>query len=508
MVILALVPYLALSAALGPITPIIAKQLHMSLQTMSLASGMGNAGYAVGTVLAVQLAQHLPQRRLLLLYATLLVIGSVLAAAASAPGVYIVGHVLQGLCTSLLLIAAVPPLIIGYGVGKMRWTAMILNMCIFGAVALGPVVGGIQAQSHGWRPLFWVIAAIAVGALVLAVLTFEDAPPADRTAPRDPTVIALAASGCVAAFFGASELLTHKFLDASTIGPLLGGLALIIVLLVHEYRSRHPLLCLRALKSTFPVAGITVAICAAAASVSTITLVSAVLAGRLSPVHLGLLNLPEFGGAVLTAIGLGLVFSTRLLHYYVLTGLLLLAAGIVVLVAQIPPGEGATAIGSGLVGIGVGASVAPALFITGFSLRSANVQRVFAIIELLRAVAAFMIAPIMLHLALTVGGNSTTGTRIALWICFGLAVGGALFGVILYLLGGVRPPTPSPERWLGGEEPAWESPPLLARLRRPSGEPVLVGATNGPSADLDGGRAGAPSGRPVSGPPAERQTPN
>ena len=36
MVMFALIPYLALSAALEPLTPIIAKQLHMSLQTMSL----------------------------------------------------------------------------------------------------------------------------------------------------------------------------------------------------------------------------------------------------------------------------------------------------------------------------------------------------------------------------------------------------------------------------------------------------------------------------------------
>ncbi len=41
MVMLALIPYLALSAALGPLTPIIARQLHMSLQTMSLGEGLG-----------------------------------------------------------------------------------------------------------------------------------------------------------------------------------------------------------------------------------------------------------------------------------------------------------------------------------------------------------------------------------------------------------------------------------------------------------------------------------
>ena len=83
MVVLFLVPYLALSAALQPITPLIASSLHMSLQTTSLGSGMANAAYAAGTVLAVQFAQHLPQRRMMLLYAVLLVIGSVLAAAAS-----------------------------------------------------------------------------------------------------------------------------------------------------------------------------------------------------------------------------------------------------------------------------------------------------------------------------------------------------------------------------------------------------------------------------------------
>ena len=82
MVMLALIPYLALSAALQPLAPIIGEQLHMSAQTMSLSSGLANAAYAVGTVLAVQFAQHLPQRRMLVGYAVVLVIGSILAAAA------------------------------------------------------------------------------------------------------------------------------------------------------------------------------------------------------------------------------------------------------------------------------------------------------------------------------------------------------------------------------------------------------------------------------------------
>jgi Major Facilitator Superfamily len=466
MVMFALIPYLALSAALEPLTPIIARQLHMSLQTMSLSSGLANAAYAAGTVLAVQFAQHLPQRRMLIVYATLLVIGSVLAAAAQDPGMYIAGHVLQGLCTSLLLISAVPPLAIGYPASKLRTTATIMNLCIFGAVALGPAIGGLQAQSLAWRPLFWIIAAIAVTALVLAVLTFDDAPPADPDSPIDPVAIALAATGCVAAFFGASELLTHPFLDGETIAPLLGGLATIVVLIVYQFRAKRPLLTIRSmLTSTMPVAGIVVALFAAAASVSATALTAGALAGRYGALHIGLLYLPEVAGAVITAILLGVVISKRAIHYLPLAGMVFLAAGIAVFRIDVPSSEAATLVGSGLTGIGLGATVAPALFVAGFSLPSASLQRVFAIVELMRAVAAFMIAPIFAHLAATVGPNLDAGTGIALWIGLGLALGGATIGIALYALGGARPQTPDVERFVAGEAPAWYSPPLLARVR-------------------------------------------
>ena len=467
MVVFALVPYLALSGALGPITPIIAERLHMSLQTMSLGSGMANAAYAVGTVLAVQFAQVLPQRRMMVVYASVLFVASVVTAAAADPAMFIVGHVLQGLCTSLLLISAAPPLFLGFPESRLRTTAMIMNMCIFGAVALGPLIGGIQASADNWRPLFWVVAGIAATALLLSLLTFEDAPPADPTAPRDPLAIVLAAVGAGAAFFGASELLTHPFLDTITIVPLLGGLATIVTLIINQSVRSRPLLTIRPmLTSTIPVAGIVVALFAAAASVSATELSAGVLATRYSPLHVGLLYLPEFAGAVATALALGVVLRHRSLQYLPLAGMASLAAGIIVFRIQLPPSQALTLIGSGLTGIGVGATVAPALFVAGFSLPSANLQRVFAIVELMRAVAAFMIAPVFAHFAATVGTGRYSGTGIALWIGAGLAIAGALIAVLLYVLGGARPQAPDIPLFLTGEAPAWPSPPLLAAVRR------------------------------------------
>jgi nucleotide-binding universal stress UspA family protein/MFS family permease len=476
MVILFLVPYLGLSAALQPLTPIIAGQLHMSPQAISLTGGLANAGYAVGTVLAVQLAQLLPQRRLLLVYGSALVIGSVLAAAATGPAMFIAGHVLQGLFTSMLLIAAAPPLFLGFPVDKLRWTAVILNLCIFGAVTAGPLVGGAQASFHAWRPLFWIVAGIAAAGLLMSLLTFQDAPPADPSAPHDLLAIGLAATGSVAAFWGAAELLTHRFLDPVAVIPLIVGLVLITTLWVYEYFARRPLLTVRALASTIPVSGVIVAICAAAASTSAIALTAVVLAPRYPPLHLGLLFIPELVAAIIAAIIFGAVFSRRLIHYFALTGMVLLVAGILVLRSTIPPTQTLTLVGSGLIGVGVGASVTPALFLAGFSLRSAAIQRVFAILELLRAVAAFLIVPILLHFATTLTGLATPAMDTALWICFGLSAGGALVGILLYLLGRVRPPAPALQRWMGGQEPAWYSPPLLAGVRGKTA-PALAAAS-------------------------------
>jgi MFS family permease len=478
MAIVALVPYLTLASALSPLTPFIERDLHMGPQTLALGLGMGNAGYALGTVLAVLFAQHLPQRLMLVFYCTLALIGSVLVASAQDPAMFIAGHILQGLCTSLLLIAAVPPLALGFGAEKLKYTSVIMGMCIFGAVAAGPVFGGLQANAHAWRPLLWIAAGVSALVVVLVLLTYDHTPPANRQAPKDPVAIGLAAAGSIAAFFGASELATHAFLSPETVIPLFAGLLLILTLITWETRSRNPLLPLGPLlESTIPVSGVAIALCAAAASVSVSDLTLSLVTAQHGALHAGLLFLPELAGALISAFALGAVLETKYLQYLPMVGMAFLAAGIGVFLIKVPSSSGLTLVGSGLTGLGLGATVAPALFGAGFSLPAANLQRVFAMVELLRGVAAFMIAPIFVHFAATVGGSSAAGTRDALWISLAIVVVGSVLATFLYLAGGARPRTPQMTAFLNGEGPAWPSPPLFARLRRAPGQ------TPGPAED-------------------------
>ncbi len=475
LLILLVVPYLGLSSALQPITPFLSATLHMTPQAVSTADGLANAGYAVGTVLALQLAQKLPQRRMLIVYASALLIGSVLAASAIDAAMYIAGHVLQGLCTSMLLIAAAPPLFLSFPARNLRYTVVITDLCIFGAVAAGPLVGGAQASFHAWRPLFWIIAGIAAAGLLLALLTFQDAPAADRSAPWDVRAIGLAAAGSVAAFWGAAQLTTHGFASPVVLAPLLGGLALIIALWVYQYRAANPLLRLRVFATTIPVSGTVVAICAAAAATSAIGLTATVLARHYPPLHVGLLYAPELGATVIASITFGLVFRTRYIHYFALAGIIFLVAGVLVLRSAVPPTQSVTLLGSGLTGIGIGASVTPALFLAALSLRSRDVQRVLSVLELFRAVAAFMVTPILAHFAVTLAGIPTSAIGTVWWVIFAIAAGGVLIAVLLYLLGGVRPAAPAVEAWMQGPEPAWYSPPLFAAIRGIGRRPATAG---------------------------------
>lgn len=466
LVVFALIPYLALSAALFPLIPVLTKSLGISQQSLELTTSMADAAYAFGTVMALQLAVHLPQRRMLIVYVSLFLVAALLAATEPTPGFFIGGYIVMGLCTSLMLIAAVPPLVTSWPTSKMPITGGIMNMCIFGAVALGPAIGGFQAGAKTWHLLFWLVVACSALAVVFSLLTYEDQPPQDESAPWDWVALALAGGGCAAAFFGAAELTTHPMLRWITIAPLVAGASMIVALIVYQYRSSNPLMPVAKLATTIPVAGVIVAMTAGASSFAVIELVQTAFKMKVSPTELGVLLLPEFGGAVITAVVFGALFRTRWVPVLAFAGMVFITGGSAVVTGVTGGSHTLVLVGSGLVGLGVGASVSPALFSTGFSLPPAQLQRVFALVELLRGVAAFMVAPIVMHLAMTVGPTQAAGLKIGIWTCLGIAALGGVVSAGLFVLGRARLTSPDLDRWQEENVPAWPSPPFLAILRR------------------------------------------
>jgi len=247
MVLAALTPFLVLSAAIPPLDGLIAPDVGLGTPGMEMSAGMADAAYCFGTILAVQLVTRLPGRRLLVLYAAVFTVASILTAAATAPEVFFVGRVFQGLSTSLMLITAAPALVLGFPTPRLRSTAMVMNMGIFGAVAIGPVIGGAFAGLGDWRLLFWISAGVGALAVALSLLTFADKPPTDREVEFDFGSLGLASVGCTAAFFGASGLVNHSFTAPIVLIPMLLGLACLVGLIAHQTFVRDPLMPVRQL---------------------------------------------------------------------------------------------------------------------------------------------------------------------------------------------------------------------------------------------------------------------
>ena len=103
--LLGLCPYIVLTTASLPLQPVLEKDLHTSAQTLQLAGGMSNAGYALGAVIAAMLAQRIVSRHLFLAYEAMFVAGSVLAVTATGGEIFFAGRVLQGVATGLMLVA-------------------------------------------------------------------------------------------------------------------------------------------------------------------------------------------------------------------------------------------------------------------------------------------------------------------------------------------------------------------------------------------------------------------
>lgn len=463
MVLCALTPFLALSSSIPPLEGAIGHGVGLGSPGLEMSAGMADAAYCFGTVLAIQLVTRLPGRRLLILYAVVFTLATVMTALAASPVPFFAGRILQGLTTSLMLITAAPALVLGWPIPRLRSTAATMNLGIFGAVALGPVIGGAFAGFGDWRALIWVAAGVGALAVALSILTFTDQPPSDRDVKFDPGSLSLAAGGCVAAFFGTSQLIHHSFGTPIVLIPLALGLVMLVGLIVHQAHVSDPLMPVRKLGHTIPIAAIALAMFAGAGSVALVGLVQLTIEHReLSTA----LFWPEFIGALLTAGVFGYLFFTRFIPLFAFAGLLLLALTGLLVTGVGGDSTALIALCTLGIGLGVGASVAPGLFVAGFSLPSRQLPRIFALVELLRGTAAFLTAPIVLHIAVNDGGSFDHGITTGAWIAGGLLVVGLITVTAIIASGGFRLQQPTIEPWMEGEGTAIDSPPLGAALRR------------------------------------------
>ena len=465
--LLGLCPDLVLSTALLPLTPSLAHDLGTSQTWLQVTSGLSNAALATGVVFAAQLGQRFVQRRLFLGYSAAFLLGSLLVALAPTLPFFLAGRVVQGGATGLMLIAALPPLITRFGAGRLPLTVALVNLGLFGATTLGPLVGGVTAGAGAWRTLMGAVVALGAVGLLAAVLGYPVFAPADPELPVDAPALALASVGTVLTFLATSLVAAVSLATVVFWAPFAVGIAVIVALVVVERRRDPSLMPVRELSTQLPVTGTLVAMVAGAAFVTVVELVQLHLASvaEAEPAAAGLLFWPMPVGLVVAAVALGAVFRTRYLPVLVNVGLLALGGGCALLLGlSASGGTGLVPPAAALLGFGAGATVTPGLLLAGLGVHPHLLGRAFALVQLLRLTTSFAVAPVVVHLAQS-HGSRADGIHLGVWVSLAISMLGLVLSLAVPALSGARLERPDLEAWLEDGERGIASPAAGAQVR-------------------------------------------
>jgi MFS family permease len=223
---------------LSPLLPGILQQYGTTAAELNWINSVYLLSTAVCVPLMAKLGDLYGHRRLLIIAAALVAIGSVLVAVAPTFGVLLLGRAVQGALGAFLPLEFA---IIRERAGKRAGRAIGL---LVGALAIGGALGfllsGVARQFLSLSATLWIPAVVMIAAVpVVALLVPETAV---RSASRiDWAGAALLSVGLVLLLAAVGNGSTWGWTDARTVGGLLGGIAVLAAWVVVERRVEHPL---------------------------------------------------------------------------------------------------------------------------------------------------------------------------------------------------------------------------------------------------------------------------
>ncbi len=174
----------------------------------------------------------------------LIAFGATSALCAIAPSVelLIAARALQGIAGALLVpgsLAIVAASFEGAARGKAvgTWTAWTGIATVF-----GPAGGGAMIEALSWRAIFWVNLPLIALTVWLTLHSVSESRDPDAFRGIDWAGIGLSAAGLGGPVFALIEQPAHGWSDPLVFVPLIGGLACLVLFLVHEARAQHPML--------------------------------------------------------------------------------------------------------------------------------------------------------------------------------------------------------------------------------------------------------------------------
>jgi EmrB/QacA subfamily drug resistance transporter len=255
------------TSAVAILLPAISEDVNSSVAQLQWAvTGYSLVGASV-IVTTGALGYVFGRRKVFVAGLILFIASCVFIALATNGPMVIAGRMIQGAAGSTLLACGLSLLsVASSGNSQMRAVSLWGAASAVGA-AVGPLVGGLLAESTGWQGLFWIDAAIAVALVPLVLARVAESSDPNRSRSIDFAGSALVALVLAPVILALSEGSQWGWGSPATLGCFAISIASAIGFVLVEQRVKAPLVDLRLLRNKILI-GATMAILIGAGTIN------------------------------------------------------------------------------------------------------------------------------------------------------------------------------------------------------------------------------------------------
>jgi EmrB/QacA subfamily drug resistance transporter len=344
--------------------PTLGHDLHTSVATIQWVPTIYLLAFASVIPLSGWAAARFGAKRVWLCSLAIFMAGSLLAGVAPSIGALIGFRVVQGLGGGMIMPLGQAMLAQVAGPKRMGRVMSVIGVPLLLAPIFGPLIGGSLIQAASWRWIFFVNLPVGFVAIALAARLLPNSPPR-RGQRLDSVGVGLLSGGLALFLYGLAEVAERASATApQALWSMVGGAVLVALFVRHALRVPEPLLDLRLFAQRGFASGAAVNLVIGTALFGAALLLPLYfeIVRHRSPFAIGLLLAPQGLGAALSISLAGYLTDKVGARRVVPVGVALAMAG-TAWYTQIGDhtSYAATVLALALIGLGLGATITPAM---------------------------------------------------------------------------------------------------------------------------------------------------
>ena len=413
------------------VLPVLGRDLHASVAAIewvatiyllvvsALLLGVGRAGDIRG------------HKRMYIGGFVVFVIGSALCGAAPSSHVLVAMRALQGIGAAMLF-ANSPAILTKTFPAEQRGRALGAQATFtYLGLTAGPSLGGWLADAFGWRSVFYINVPVGIIGIILGLRVIEDDRPEEKGEPFDFRGAIVFTAGLVAFLVALDQGHAWGWTSPLTLSLVVVAIAMLVVFIVMERRTEHPMLDLSLFRSrVFSAASASALLNYICVYAVLFVLPFLLIQGRgLDTRHAGLVLTAQPIVMAIVAPVSGAMSDRIGSRFLATVGMIILAGGLFIIAREVSAPLARIAWGLAVVGLGIGLFVSPnnsALMGAAPRNRQGIAAGVLATARNVGMVLGIGIAGAVFTTIVARGGSIQRGAQASLYVAVALAALGAV----------------------------------------------------------------------------------